>query len=181
MDCTSQGFIGNMCVDVLCNSALGCVNVSKLEMNPEMCNDDNECTVDFCDPTRGCVHSMTQCNDNNPCTTDLCDVCRGCIFVPVACNVSLGASCGISYCQDGITGTGICDFRAIACPQLALSVNAATVVGTAGIVSIIVASILCLGGVAGCAVYATQSSATKSANPLFLVGPTGRNPMYDKT
>ena len=48
-----------------------------------VCNDDNECTADSCDPKVGCIHEKnltTPCNDGDACTLkDTCDkgVCNG--------------------------------------------------------------------------------------------------------
>jgi hypothetical protein len=43
-----------------------------------ICNDNNLCTVDTCDPAAGaCVFTPKDCNDNNPCTTDSCNPSNG--------------------------------------------------------------------------------------------------------
>lgn len=44
------------------------------------CNDQVSCTIDTCDPAKGCQHDTSQCGctddgqcyDWNPCTTDIC-------------------------------------------------------------------------------------------------------------
>ena len=69
---------GNACTSVdICVSG-ECLGVASLN-----CNDNNECTLDACDPQSGC-HNEPQtgmaCNDGNACTTtDICekDVCAG--------------------------------------------------------------------------------------------------------
>lgn len=44
------------------------------------CADSVDCTVDTCDPTRGCVFEPVheRCEDDNPCTTDTCAPESGC-------------------------------------------------------------------------------------------------------
>jgi hypothetical protein len=48
---------------------------------PRVCDDNNECTQDTCDPATGCVHTPltgTPCETGNKCTADTCDngVCK---------------------------------------------------------------------------------------------------------
>jgi hypothetical protein len=75
------------------------------------CDDQNACTVDKCDPTKGCTHlGLTGpvcddgnaclvgemcnggvcaggiapvCNDNSACTKDTCDPAKGCVSIPL--------------------------------------------------------------------------------------------------
>jgi hypothetical protein len=88
---------GNPCTDDSCNKLLGCAHSfnslpcddndpctltdvciagSCTGTGAAECDDQNVCTVDFCDPKIGCSHKMnTQpCNDGNACTTT--DVCK---------------------------------------------------------------------------------------------------------
>jgi hypothetical protein len=80
-----------------------------------VCDDDNDCTTDACDPVQGCIHLLNSapcddgdvcttgdhchlgsctaagtlvCNDSNPCTDDCCSAKAGCSFIPNAddCN-----------------------------------------------------------------------------------------------
>jgi MYXO-CTERM domain-containing protein len=73
------------------------------------CNDDNPCTADECDPTKGCTHTPgnngNDCNDGNPCTTD--DVCMAgdCVGEPVEC-VALDDCHEAGTCD---ADTGSCD------------------------------------------------------------------------
>ncbi len=103
------------------------------------CADDNPCTVDACEPLRGCVHVPSDdpcddgdactegdrcgpdgrcvgaarvCDDGDPCTLDECRPSRGCVFTraPLACDD--GDPCTISdTCRDGVCrGTDLgCD------------------------------------------------------------------------
>jgi hypothetical protein len=46
------------------------------------CNDNNACTLDSCDTTRGvCGHDLLNCDDANVCTNDQCDPESGCMHV----------------------------------------------------------------------------------------------------
>ena len=56
---------GNICTDNDACKAATCVGA------PKDCNDNSACTLDQCDPAKGCVYP-TACDDNNPCTIDSC-------------------------------------------------------------------------------------------------------------
>lgn len=84
---------GDRCVEGVCQG------------DPVACDDDNPCTEDFCDRSKGCLHSprsglcddrdgctirdhceegkcrgtALDCNDGNPCTDDRCEEGTGCI------------------------------------------------------------------------------------------------------
>ena len=89
--CTTKDF----CVDGKCAGAANA------------CNDSKSCTVDSCDPVKGCVNAAVagscddnnpctapdacsngacasgaavKCDDANPCTTDSCDPGKGCVY-----------------------------------------------------------------------------------------------------
>src|SRR5262245_11774812 len=54
-----------------------------------ICDDDNLCTSDSCNPSTGaCIHVAVNCNDTNSCTNDSCDKTRGCVNTP-----NVGAGC----------------------------------------------------------------------------------------
>jgi hypothetical protein len=66
------------------------------------CNDNNACTLDSCDTTRGvCGHDLLNCDDGNPCTLDSCDATTGCLSAPVpdgtACDD--GDACTTDQCD----------------------------------------------------------------------------------
>ncbi|MBM4343635.1 MAG: hypothetical protein FJ100_09695, partial [Deltaproteobacteria bacterium] len=46
------------------------------------CNDADVCTIDSCDPKKGCGHKSIAdlCKDDNPCTDQGCDKQKGCVF-----------------------------------------------------------------------------------------------------
>jgi hypothetical protein len=41
----------------------------------------NECTVDSCEPTIGCINISIDCNDNDETTVDYCDAAAGCLHM----------------------------------------------------------------------------------------------------
>jgi Dictyostelium (slime mold) repeat len=93
----------------VCNGREACVRCACESVGePLDCDDGNDCTVDSCDPTRGCVHARVRngvscddgdpcngaetcqaglctagsppsCDDGNPCTNDLCALGLGCL------------------------------------------------------------------------------------------------------
>jgi hypothetical protein len=168
-----------------------CVSISKLEKNPDMCNDNNNCTIDVCDPEKGCTHTPINCTDGNLCTTDTCDPTRGCIFVPKLCNTTNNnnnndnggnATCGVSFCEDGV-----CKIRAVPCvgDNISVVLGAGVGLGTAALVGIVVAAVLCFGGLAGGGAYAAAQGAGGGPigglqnNPIYKDNTTqGMNPLY---
>ena len=72
LGCAHTGFMdattcddGNICTEGDVCKAATCVGPAK------DCNDNSACTVDNCDPTKGCVYPSA-CDDGNPCTIDSC-------------------------------------------------------------------------------------------------------------
>lgn len=97
---------GNACTyDDACRQGL-CVGVSKV------CEDDNVCTDDSCDPVSGdCIFTPNtdSCDDGNPCTkNDRCSdgVCAG---EPYACDDGLDCTLEVCDGQGGCQVTGIAD------------------------------------------------------------------------
>jgi cysteine-rich repeat protein len=69
----------NPCTDDSCEPSKGCVNSG----NTKPCTDNNACTDnDLCDGKGAClglaVDVSALCNDNNGCTSDVCDPSSGC-------------------------------------------------------------------------------------------------------
>lgn len=66
----------NLCTDNLCDP----VNACMYPANKAPCNDGNQCTlVDMCSEKK-CLGSVPpNCDDKNPCTTDFCDPTLGCV------------------------------------------------------------------------------------------------------
>ncbi len=91
------------------------------------CSDSNECTIDSCVNSTGCVYenrtcfdgnfctldecisnlpggcrftdNSSACNDNNLCTQDLCNATSGCFFPSNSSNCNLGDVCKIYTCD----------------------------------------------------------------------------------
>jgi hypothetical protein len=54
---------------------------------PIVCDDNDACTDDSCDPNTGCSNIQIVCDDSDPCTEDLCDPNTGCYSLPDFDNV----------------------------------------------------------------------------------------------
>jgi len=71
------------------------------------CDDTNPCTIDLCDPQKGCApHTPDDgapCTDNNPCTTG--DVCEKSKCAPGVATTCAGNACQTSGCDKT---TGLC-------------------------------------------------------------------------
>ncbi|MCO4761723.1 MAG: hypothetical protein KC502_09480 [Myxococcales bacterium] len=100
------------------------------------CDDDQDCTIDSCDPKEGCKHTnkngpcdadgtactandtckdgkcaagkVLQCNDNNPCTKDTCDPKTGCAYenTQAPCNADDNDCTVGDACKDGKCSAG---------------------------------------------------------------------------
>lgn len=70
----------NVCTTDTCDAKLGCIFAN----NNLPCDDKDACTVgDYCKEGKCVPGSAKVCNDNNPCTKDGCDPSTGCVFKPV--------------------------------------------------------------------------------------------------
>jgi len=69
-----------------------------------VCNDNNACTTDSCNPASGCVNAPISCDDGNLCTTDTCDPASGCV------NTNNNAPCddGNACTQSDSCSGGVC-------------------------------------------------------------------------
>ncbi len=142
---------GNQCTNSTCVPETGCVHVprtgacvdSNLCTGPDtcsgsscvggpqiVCDDNNPCTRDTCDPAVGCKFeplsagscddknlctgdgtcsngtcqpgAPISCDDNNPCTAGSCDSTQGCVQIPVSGSCDDGDPCtGAGTCQLG--------------------------------------------------------------------------------
>lgn len=51
-----------------------------------VCDDNDTCTSDACDPVSGCSQTAIDCNDDNACTDDSCDAQTGCVNLALSCD-----------------------------------------------------------------------------------------------
>jgi hypothetical protein len=73
------------CTEDWCDPSCG---FCQYTANNTLCDDELECTVDTCDVEVGrCVNlpDNSLCNDTNACTTDACDSTGTCVFTEVDC------------------------------------------------------------------------------------------------
>lgn len=135
-DSCASGFCEYAFNSIACDDSNACTSVDKCVSGECLgvallnCGDDNQCTLDTCDPTNGCQHepqtgmvcnddnactasdlcdedvcagtSLT-CNDNNPCTDDSCDEQSGCVYTSNNANpCEDGSLCTVNdYCDAG--------------------------------------------------------------------------------
>ncbi len=77
-----------------------------------LCQDDNPCTVDSCNPVVGCENVDKVCDDGNPCTSDSCDGATGeCLFAPLGECCMVNSDC---VSDDPCLG-GLCDVEMHSC------------------------------------------------------------------
>jgi len=67
----------------------------------KVCDDNDACTIDSCDPMSGCIFYTPDClcNDNNACTTDSCEKYIGCINIFINCDDNDAST--TDYCDEG--------------------------------------------------------------------------------
>lgn len=125
----------NGCTKDTCDKANGCVHTD----TSGICTDGDACTVGDKCSSGSCVGGVAPvCNDNNSCTSDTCDPTTGCVFSPtngVACDdmdscttgdqCDAGGTCvgtGMKNCDDGNScTTDTCDSIMGGCLNLVLS------------------------------------------------------------
>lgn len=141
-DCVNPYYIGpcddgNPCTENdACGTGRICFGTTR------MCDDQIQCTVDYCDSVNGCtfVPMNEQCDDANKCTVDTCVAGVGCTHTPVTqaitcddanpcttsdtCNTTTGICAGIiNTCNDNnvctrdtCSANGTCQYSAQAGP-----------------------------------------------------------------
>ena len=105
---------GKICTKDVCEEDVGCVHMP----NTATCDDNNSCTeISKCDLESGkCVGDMDSwkvCNDDNVCTDDSCDPGKGCVYKSIGNVCDLDENlCTVDVCQDSLcvnTDNVICD------------------------------------------------------------------------
>ncbi|KAM9996306.1 hypothetical protein ACTFIY_002504 [Dictyostelium cf. discoideum] len=125
----------------------GCVNTPVNPPEPtqsceQKCNDNNPCTVDFCDfrgdcyhydtscsdyiactldtcGEKGCEYRPMNCDDNNPCTADFCAMLYGCYHEPIECSVKVPCSTDSQCNRNNFCETYSCDLSSNTCDYYA--------------------------------------------------------------
>ena len=115
---------GDVCTDeVLIGSAVDCTAECSVTVNVNACDDNSVCTVgDVCTGAEGrCSgtdNSATECNDNNACTMDYCNAVSGCGH-----NLIAGCCVADLECDDGDPCTfDVCDTGLDTCTNAAAPV-----------------------------------------------------------
>jgi hypothetical protein len=94
---------GTPCPDSdVCNGEETCSAGSCQRGQPLVCHDSIDCTVDTCDPVKGCDFQplAADCDDREPCTRDLCDPELGCVHEPL--------EDGLECAKDMTCVSGVC-------------------------------------------------------------------------
>jgi len=179
----------DQCNTIVCKPASGCVTTTQI------CNDNNACTSDKCDPvvTGGCVYTNITCPDyQDPCLVTYCDTTYGCLnqtsidILPICSNLTAGncsqikcanKTCFLQYycATPGPTGTESNPANTII---LASSITGAAI---AGIVIAGAVLVIGLGGGAAVAIAGAGGAGgvvSVQSNPLYSgAGTSGTNPL----
>jgi hypothetical protein len=101
----------NPCTEDSCDAEQGCVNSA---LSDTLCDDGDACTTeDFCDDGL-CTGAAVACNDEDPCTMDFCNSASGCVFEPTDSLCDDGDPCTVGDLCSG----GICEGTPISCDCL---------------------------------------------------------------
>ena len=98
---------GNFCTQDLCDSVKGC----QAKPWPSPCWDGNVCTLeDTCEAGVCKGGGALQCADANPCTVDACDPVKGCSHLASSPGASCGSgkTCSAGLCLASSCGDGWC-------------------------------------------------------------------------
>eukprot|EP01123_Difflugia_compressa_P007311 TRINITY_DN1_c0_g1_i1.p1 TRINITY_DN1_c0_g1~~TRINITY_DN1_c0_g1_i1.p1 ORF type:complete len:750 (-),score=199.29 TRINITY_DN1_c0_g1_i1:262-2511(-) len=164
----------------------GCVVVKNITGT---CNDNNLCTIDYCDPQKGCIHDPITCSSPaDKCLYTVCLPHLGCVNRTNTC-ANFTGNCTVGNCYnqschaDNVCvlpppPTGTSD-------DVPPSVVLGSSLGAAALVAIIVCVIIALCGVGGGAAFAISQAgagggaASTQVNPLYKAsGHSGQNPLY---
>ena len=115
-DADCEGLGSPPCSAAVCDSVLGVCAVSYAPDGSE-CNDGDTCT--FADQCKGgeCTGEQLLCDDDDPCTDDVCDPITGCGAVPNEAPCDDGEACTDGdLCVDGVCegGANICVCQTVA-------------------------------------------------------------------
>ncbi len=110
-----------------CTGVETCVDYTCVAGTPVVCNDNDACTSDSCNPATGCAFAPITCDDSDACNgIETCSTATGCVAgTPVTCDADLDL-CTVEYCSAGLcastpmncddgdacTGTESCDSAA---------------------------------------------------------------------
>lgn len=120
---TCRNNINNLCTNAICtdfpcsNQNVSSCTGGKCTYSVVDCDDNERCTIDFCDESSGlCITPPFNCDDGKSCTVDTCIPGPG-IFNPSQCNHTVSCDdnnfCTADFCSpfDGST----CDHSTILC------------------------------------------------------------------
>jgi len=96
---------GDVCTDSFCDANVGCMTV----LNDALCDDGDVCTTgDHCE-MGACVSSgALTCDDDNECTDDWCDEAAGCKFAHNKAGCDDGVACTTGdTCKNGACSPGV--------------------------------------------------------------------------
>ncbi len=84
-----------VCEVASCDELLGCV----CKEDTSICDDNDACTDDSCDPIFGCLYEDIICDDQNACTADSCDSDIGCVYEGIDARCDDGNICTLEQCD----------------------------------------------------------------------------------
>ena len=126
---------GTVCDDGdACTLASACVSGTCIAAVALGCSDDNPCTIDTCNPTKGCVHGPAAdgvaCDDGKPCSGGDDCLAGACVGGPSICQCDKAADCLAFEDGDACNGTLYCDKAAGKCTLNPATVVACVAAGT---------------------------------------------------
>ncbi len=99
---------GKLCTLDTCEPKKGC------GITTPKCDDGLSCTTDSCDAIKGCTHAVKGCDDGNACTLDNCVEGKGCQHAKVVCDD--GNDCTTDSCNPGKGCVAVPATDGVSCP-----------------------------------------------------------------
>ena len=154
------------CTEGQCDSGIGCVGVAK-GVTATCEGDGVPCTVENCDGQGVCgkVGKATDslCDDKIACTLDKCDPAKGCVFEPQDVNCADGNACTADKCdaKTGCVNSNLTDGTACVADELDCTTDACS----AGLCKASIKEDFCVIASKCQAVGATSNGGCKSCSP----------------
>ena len=155
----------------------------------DTCDDNNECTIDFCKQEIGCVHIPRNCEDGFFCTDHTCEPGVGCLSFNKTCIPDL-PDCQVSHCREEERDCkmerkpGALDPVVCYSMLTELEKGFVTSAGAVAFISIVVALAavgLFFASKKGYNAYKNSRAnmSTAQTNPLYEEKPSNINPLYE--
>jgi len=148
------------------------------------CEDNNNCTIDTCDPILGCTHTNVTCPDYDVCQIGTCSPITGCGITQRNCSANITVdNCTLVYCDVNYTRNGAagpCATQNVCASTAILAIGIGAGIIAAIIILALLALALCSGGAYAAATNMSHINENAvQVNPLYHgAGYEADNPLF---